>query len=342
MKNIIIQKNCSILETLEKLQKSQLKCLMVVDNQNTLLGTINDGDIRRAILKNAKLNYKIIKYYKKKCFYIKKDQIPLTNLREKFRTLDINLIPVVGKNKKVVDYISRISTKKQTIKKNNKKYEIVIMAGGLGTRLKPYTNILPKPLLPYKNKTIIENVINNFLKYNINKFIISINYKNILIKSFFKELKPNYNVSYLEEKIPLGTAGVLHKLNNKKKIFVVSNCDVVIDLDFNDLMKDHKQSKSDITLVTSIQNSRIPYGVCKIKNDKLENIIEKPEQNYLANAGLYVVNSKIFKLIKKNENLSFVDLIKRAMGKKYKINVYPIHNKSWVDLGQSIDFAREQ
>ncbi len=341
MKNILIKKDCSILETLEKIQKNQLKCLVVVNKQNILLGTINDGDIRRAILKNAKLNYKISKYYKKNCFYLKKDQAHKVNVKEKFKTLDINLIPLVDKNNKVVDYLSSTLKKQRVLKKNFKKYEFVIMAGGLGTRLKPYTNILPKPLLPYKNKTIIENVINNFLKYNIKKFIISINYKNILIKSFFKELRPDYKISYLEEKKPLGTAGVLYKLNNKKN-FIVSNCDVVIDIDFDDLMNYHNQTKSDITLVTSIQNDRIPYGVCKIKNNKLKNIIEKPEKNYLANAGLYAVSGKVFKLIKKNENLSFVNLIKRALRKKLKINIYPIHNNAWVDLGQSIDFAREQ
>ena len=215
------------------------------------------------------------------------------------------------------------------------------MAGGLGTRLKPYTNILPKPLLPYKNKTIIENVINNFLDYGIKKFIVSLNYKNILMKSFFKELKPSYKVSFLEEKKPLGTAGILHKLSKSKRKFIVSNCDVVIDIDYNDLISYHEKSKSDITLVVSVQRDRIPYGVCKIQNNKLQSIIEKPEKNYLANAGLYVVNGKVFKLIKKNENISFVDLIKKSLNKKLNINIYPIPNNAWVDLGQSIDFTRE-
>ncbi len=341
MKNILIKKNITILETLVKLQSSQSKCLIVINDQNVLLGTINDGDVRRAILKSAKLNFKILKYFNKKCYFVRQDKLSQIDVKEKFRKLDINLIPVVDKNKKVIDFIPRSSNKKKILIKKNKKFETVIMAGGLGTRLKPYTNILPKPLLPYKNKTIIENVINNFSNYGIKKFIISLNYKNILVKSFFKELNPNYKVSFLEEKKPLGTAGILFKLSKNKKKFIVSNCDVIIDVDYNDLISYHEKSKFDITLVVSVQNERIPYGVCKTINNKLQSITEKPEKNYLANSGLYVVNGKVFQLIKKNENLSFVDLIKRALNKNFNIGIYPIPSNAWVDLGQSIDFTRE-
>lgn len=341
MKNILIKKNSTILETLVKLQSSQSKCLIVINDQNVLLGTINDGDVRRAILKSAKLNFKILKYFNKKCYFVRKDKLSQIDIKEKFKKLDINLIPVVDKNKKVIDFIPSTFNKKKILIKKNKKFETVIMAGGLGTRLKPYTNILPKPLLPYKNKTIIENVINNFSNYGIKKFIISINYKNILVKSFFKELNPNYKVSFLEEKKPLGTAGILYKLSKNKKKFIVSNCDVIIDVDYNDLISYHEKSKFDITLVVSVQNERIPYGVCKTINNKLQSITEKPEKNYLANSGLYVVNGKVFQLIKKNENLSFVDLIKRALNKNLKIGIYPIPSNAWVDLGQSIDFTRE-
>ena len=166
------------------------------------------------------------------------------------------------------------------------------MAGGLD-RLKPYTNILPKPLLPFRNKTIIENVISKFQDYGLNNFIISLNYKNILIKSFFKELNPKFKVSFLEENKPLGTAGVLYKLKNRNKKYIISNCDVIFDVDYNDIINFHESKKFDITIVASVQRDiKGPYGVCKIQNNQLQNIIEKPEKNYLANTGLYLVNSK--------------------------------------------------
>lgn len=342
MREILIKTNSTIQDALVKLQNSSLKCLIVTNKKNILLGTINDGDVRRAILKNAKLSSKIVKYYKKNCYFIRYREISKINTSEKLKKLKINLIPIVDKNKKVIDYVADNVNLTNPSSKNNKKIEVIIMAGGLGTRLKPYTNILPKPLLPFRNKTIIENVISKFTTNGLDKFIISLNYKNILIKSFFKELNPNFKVSFLEENKPLGTAGVLYKLKNKNRNYIISNCDVIFDIDHNDLIKFHEKKKFDITLVASVQKDKIPYGVCKVQNNRLQNIVEKPEKNYLANTGLYLVNSKVFKLIKKNDNVSFVDLINKAVSKKMNIGVYPIPSNAWIDLGQSIDFMRKK
>ena len=342
MKDILIQANSTIQETLVKLQSSSLKCLIVVSKKKILLGTINDGDVRRAILNNAKLKNKIAKYYTKKCYYINDSQLPKIDTTEKLKKLKINIIPIVDKNKKIINYIADDINQKNVFLKKNKDIETIIMAGGLGTRLKPYTNVLPKPLLPFRNKTIIENVISKFTNYGLSKFLISLNYKNILVKAFFKELSPKFKVSFLEEDKPLGTAGVLYKLKNKNKKYIISNCDVIFDIDYNYLINFHEKKKFDITLVASVQRDRIPYGVCKVKNNYLQNIIEKPEKNYLANTGLYLVNSKVFKLIKRNENTSFVDLINKAVSKKMNIGVYPIPSNAWIDLGQSIDFMRKK
>ena len=147
MKDILIKINNTIQETLVKLQSSQLKCLIVVNKKNILLGTINDGDVRRAILKNAKLGFKIAKYFRKNCYFIKYSQLPKINTAEKLKKLKINLIPIVDNNKKVIDYVADQIEGKNLFLKNNKEIETIIMAGGLGTRLKPYTNVLPKPLL---------------------------------------------------------------------------------------------------------------------------------------------------------------------------------------------------
>ncbi len=342
MKDILIKTNSTIQETLVKLQNTSLKCLIVINKKKALLGTINDGDVRRAILKNAKLNFKIAKYYKKDCYFIRSNELSKISTSEKLKKLKINLIPIVDKNKKVIDYVADNFSEKNISQERNKKIETIIMAGGLGTRLKPYTNILPKPLLPFKGKTIIEHVIDKFTNYGLNKFIVSLNYKNIIVKAFFKELNPKFNVSFLEENKPLGTAGVLFKLKNKNKKYLVSNCDVILDIDYNFLINFHEKKNFDITLVASAQKDRIPYGVCKVQNNKLQNIIEKPEKNYLANTGLYLINSKVFKLIKNNENISFVDLINKAVAKKMKIGVYPVPSNAWLDLGQSADFLRKE
>jgi dTDP-glucose pyrophosphorylase len=345
MKDIFIYKQNTIFETLEKLQKVGSQCLVVVNKNNLLLGTISDGDLRKAILKNNNLNSKIEKFYNKHCYKIKKTDTSIKEFSSKMKnyTSELNslhVIPIVDKKNKVVDLIH------QDVGNNMsshllKNLEVVIMAGGLGTRLRPYTNILPKPLIPYNDKTIIENIIDNFLKFNLKNFYISINYKNYLISSFFKELNPKYKIKFLYEKKPLGTAGVLQKLkNNKEKLFIVTNCDSLIDINLIDLVNFHRQKKYDLTIVSSSEIYKIPYGVCKIVNNKLSNIIEKPQSDFLANTGFYLVNSKIFDLIKKNESLSFVDLIKLSLKKRKKIGVFPISSNNWKDLGQSISFKK--
>tara|TARA_B100000035_G_scaffold304859_1_gene305055 strand:+ start:468 stop:1496 length:1029 start_codon:yes stop_codon:yes gene_type:complete len=340
MKNILITTNTTIKETLGKLQKSSLKCLIVINQKKILLGTINDGDIRRALLKKAKTSFTIKNYYQRNCYYIKENQINNIDIKNKFKKLDINIIPIVNNDNKVISYVSQKLKNKKISK--TKKVETVIMAGGLGSRLRPYTNILPKPLLPFKGKTIIENVIERFTDYGLNKFTISLNYKNILIKSFFKELKPKYNLTFLEESRPLGTAGILYKLRNKNKVYLISNCDVILNIDYIKLLKFHETEKFDITVAVSLEKDKIPYGVCEVKENKLKKIIEKPQKNYLANTGVYVVKSEIFNLIKKNENISFVNLIEKALSKNFKLGVFRVHSKTWIDLGQSVEFNRKK
>ena len=337
---VLINPKETLFRALEILQIKSIKCLIVVNNKNRLLGTINDGDIRRAILKGSNIKSTIVNTYKKKCYYIVKTAKTIDENRIfKKAKLEIELIPVVDRKKIVLSYLSK--NKKETNRKKSKfnNIKIIIMAGGLGTRLKPYTNIIPKPLLPYNGNTIIESVIETFTKFGFNKFLVSLNYKNILMKSFFQELKPNYDVSFLQEKKPLGTAGILRKLyskNNKK--YLVTNCDTILDADYEDLINYHNKSKNDLTIAASTKKNKIPYGVCYIHNNKLKKIDEKPENFYLANVGVYLVSSNVLNLIAKNKPTSFVDFINKLLLKKKKIGIFPIAEKSWTDLGQTVEF----
>ena len=261
--------NKRLIDVITKLQETSEKCLIVVNKNKKLLGTITDGDIRRAILKNAKLNDQIKKYYKKKCYFIKSQTVKNVDSRNIFSNSLMDVIPVINKKKIVIDYISR-KQKKNILEKKFKDIQVVIMAGGFGTRLLPYTNILPKPLLHYKGKTLLENIIEKFNNFGLNNFKISIFYKSELIKSFFKELKPKYKVSFLQEKKPLGTAGILKKLQDNKKTYIITNCDSLFDIDVNDLLNYHSNKKYDLTVVGCIKSQKIPYGVCKIVNNKLK------------------------------------------------------------------------
>ena len=335
MKNIFVFENSNIHEVMKKLQKTGERCLVVVNKNKRLLGTINDGDIRRAILNQTSTSASIKNIYEKKCIYVQNKKFEIEKILKIIKSKKIDLVPVLNNNKIVINYLTLKEIEGLTSPKKIA-IDVIIMAGGRGTRLKPFTHILPKPLIPLKDKTVIEKIIDNFRKFGVKKFIISINYKSKIIKSFFDELNPNYKYKFIEEKKSLGTAGSLGYLQNKiKKDYFITNCDTLMDFDYNEAYKVHKENKNDITVVVSSKKFTIPYGVCKInKSGLLNSIQEKPSQHSLINTGMYVVNNQIFRLIKKSKFLNFTDLILLARKKNKKVGIYPISERSWLDVGQ--------
>ena len=190
--------------------------------------------------------------------------------------------------------------------------------------------------MPIGEKPIIELIIDKFAEYGCKEFYLSVNYKANLIKAYFSDLEHNYRVNYIQEVKPLGTAGSLHLLKDKiKDTFYVSNCDILIEADYAGILKFHKDNKNKITLVSSMKHHTIPYGVIEISNDGiLKGIKEKPEYDFLANTGMYVLESETLRDIPKNKFYHITDLINDYMKKGEKIGVYPISEKSWLDMGQ--------
>ena len=214
------------------------------------------------------------------------------------------------------------------------------MAGGRGLRLKPFTDIVPKPLVPINGISMIEHILINFRNFGFRNFIISLNYKSNLIRTFFSFLKKKYKISFLKENKPLGTAGIIKKIKLKKeKNFFVINCDTILKCDYLSLYNFHMKKKNKLTLVASQQTNSIPYGVCKLnKVQDLKKIIEKPSNSILVNTGCYVVNSSILKYIKKNEAIDMNELIQKLLNKKIKIGVFPVQKGAWSDFGKLTDF----
>ena len=214
------------------------------------------------------------------------------------------------------------------------------MAGGKGTRLDPVTKVLPKPLIPIGDKSIIKIIIDRFCEYGIKKFYITLNYKSRMIKAFFEDLnsslKSKYNIVYIDEIKPLGTGGSLKLLQNKiQGPFFVSNTDILIEADYSEILKFHIENKNDITLVASIKNFDIPYGVCEIENGgTLLKIREKPEFSFLVNTGMYIVNSDMIRIIPRNQLYHLTHLMEDVKARKGKVGVYPISDKSWIDIGE--------
>ena len=217
-----VRKNKSIEQAMQIQKDNSLKCLIVVDFKDKFLGTISDGDIRNAILKKIKLSEKIEKIFNKSPYFYYENKYDLKKIKKNLNDQSYPYVPIINKNRKIINIIDlNFFGKKEEVKKIN--LPVVIMAGGYGTRLRPSTNILPKPLIPLQGKAIIEHIIDEFKPYNIKKYYISLNYKSILVKAFFSELKKSVNVNFLNEKKPLGTAGSLNFLLKKKNKRIYSN-----------------------------------------------------------------------------------------------------------------------
>lgn len=338
-KNFTILINQPIRLALEKINKSGLRSIIVINNKNKMRGIVTDGDIRRAILKGIKLNEKINKIYNFNPTFVTEKKINNENLKNIFLNKKVDIIPIVD-DKKKLKRIIKINDffYNKTNLANSKKNPIVLMAGGLGTRLSPFTNILPKALLPLNGKPIIDHILQRFFDQKYSNFYLCLRHQAEIIKAYLKKNK-NSKVNYINEKKPLGTAGALRLLKNKINTdFFLSNCDVLFDVNFDDILLFHKKNKNDITLVASEKEYKIQYGVCKLnKSGHLINMVEKPTFDYLVNVGLYLMSNKILKIIP-NSYFDLPDLIRLAKKKNYKISVYIISNKSWLDVGQWEDF----
>lgn len=317
-KNLFIFENQSIRNALEKINKSGLKSIIVVNRKNRFKGIISDGDVRRAILKKINLNDKVKKIYNRHSIFVYDNNYDNEKIKKIFLSKRIDIIPVISKKKELLDIIKvfDILDEKKTPPKKN--IPIILMAGGLGKRLAPFTNFLPKALFPLNNKPILEQIILSFYNYKYNNFFLCLNYKSEIIKSYLIK-KKNFNIKYINEIKPLGTCGALRFLKNKiKSDFFLTNCDVLFDVNYDDIYNFHKKSKNHITIVASEKEYQLQYGVCNLtKSGKLIKILEKPSFDYIINAGLYVMDMKILNLIPKKK-YDVPELIQTAVKKNIK------------------------
>jgi len=332
----ILKESHSVRDAMKLASKHGKKSLVVVNDSEKYIGILSDGDIRRFILSGGNLDSKVIDACNKNSFFVFEKKYKKEDIKDIFMKEEFDLIAVLDKNKKVVNLIEFRDVFDTSKKRKKIDLPIVIMAGGKGTRLAPFTDVLPKPLIPIGDKTIIERIIDTFVEFGGNEFFLSINFKSKIIKAFFEELNPKYSLKYILEDKPLGTAGSLSLLKkNKFNNIIVCNCDVLFQIDCTALIEQHISSNSDITLVASTKEVMVPYGNCKLNKDgTLKEIKEKPKFDFLINAGLYVLNKKALNLIPENQYMDITTLITRLLKKNKKVSIFPINEEQWVDIGQ--------
>jgi dTDP-glucose pyrophosphorylase len=330
LKKIIISQDCTILEAINNLNRSELKIILIVDKSKKFVGIITDGDIRRAFSSGYKINSSIRHIVNKKFFFVK-SILDLNSVSSRELNVFIH-IPIVKNNKIYGLYAQNFSS--NIIKKNNKEH-VIIMAGGYGKRLGALTNKCPKALLKFNNKPLLQHIIeyikkNNFCNIQISVFFLKKMVKNFILKKNYLDLKFNF----IEEQYPMGTIGSIGLIKKISNNFIVLNCDVITDVDLSELLKSHKKNKSILTIGVKHFQYRNPYGVIISKNNKFISFKEKPEFNFTINAGIYVFNKKIISIINKLNLKNIEDLITALKNKNYKILTYPIF-ENWHDLGQS-------
>tara|TARA_Y100001935_G_scaffold254873_1_gene265425 strand:+ start:775 stop:1839 length:1065 start_codon:yes stop_codon:yes gene_type:complete len=341
LKKIIISKDATINQSLDLLDKTGKGCLLIVNKNGILIGTITDGDIRRQLLEGKSINNKINGIYNEHPKHILEKFFTKEKALKIILESKINLLPIINDTGLLVNYLTIddvLTEKKKNVGKIN--LPVIIMAGGKGSRLKPFTNVLPKPLLPINKKTIFEHIVHQFEKIGCEEFYLTLNYRSNLMKAYIDDLSPGYKVYYAEEKKPLGTAGGLKLLNEKfsEPIFV-TNCDIIIKTDYYKFLKFHEKGKFDLSLIAAAKNYKIPYGTCEIDtNGLLTSINEKPIYNFLTNTGLYILNPYVLEYIPEDTFFHITHLISALIKDGKKVGVYPVSDDSWLDVGQWKDY----
>lgn len=342
--SLFFSKSGTIKDALKLISKTGEKCLIIVDENRSLLGTLSDGDLRKAILKGSTIRDNVESVYQKSPTFLVQgeysdEQAKIIFLKNKF-----DLIPVIDREGIVVDVLlwGKLFSNGKKTKRQKLDVPVVIMAGGKGTRLEPFTKVLPKPLVPIHEKPVIEHIIERFTDVGVREFVLTVNYKAQIMKAFFDELSPDYSVEFLEEKKPLGTAGSLKFLGEKfNGPFFVTNCDIIIESDYSSIYEFHINNNYDITLVASTKEYIIPYGTCELNGDgHLSHINEKPKFDFLVNTGLYILNHDVLNLIPENKLYHITHLIEDAQKSGKRIGVYPIDDDAWIDVGQWAEYKK--
>lgn len=331
LESICVGETTSLRSALERLVDTGLQVLLVTDKNQRLLGILTDGDVRRALLRDVELSEPVANV-------VNRDFVSLRDLESSkaqrlLRTSKFNHLPILDDEGRVVDLVvadtGHVSTPR------SKDIPIVITAGGRGTRLSPLTRILPKALIPVGDGTMLDKIMSNFAEQGFSAFKVIINYRRDLIKSYYAETDPPYVLDFVEERHYLGTAGGLHLLRESvNDTFIFSNCDVIAQIDYQNLLDWHKEHKAHLTVLGVQKQIDIPHGVIRIdENDFVRDIDEKPALRYLIMSGIYVIEPAVLDLVPDEKPLDMDQLIHLLRDRNLRVACYPIES-GWFDMGQ--------
>jgi dTDP-glucose pyrophosphorylase len=337
--DLIVNEQITIREVLEKLDINTKGTVIVVDKDNKLLGTVTDGDIRRALLRGMTIGEKITSVYHKDCYFFIQGEYCESQVKKIFNDHQVRVIPIVDKNMIVQGVLD--NKEFHILRNHDEETPILIMAGGLGSRLKPLTDDIPKPMLKVGNKPILQTIIEQFRDMGYKKFLISVNYKADVIESYFKDGKDmGINITYIRESKRLGTAGAI-KLAEKyiDRPFFVINGDILTSVNFNNMMDFHRKNEFAITIGSRSFELQVPYGVLNMDELSVSSLVEKPVYTYFVSGGVYVLNPSVIDYIPCDEYFDITKLIDTQLKSNQKVGSFPIH-EYWMDIGKLEDYHK--
>ena len=331
VEELFIEPTATVLETLRKLDETGQRILFIAP-EGQLKAVITDGDIRKFFLRGGTPDQTVdnaANYHPL--------SLPVSERGKARKMLQkhcIDALPILNKRGVITDIV--FARGEDVDNRKRADIPVVMMAGGLGTRLYPYTKILPKPLIPVGEQPIAELIMDRFRDFGCHDFTMIVNYKRGMIKSYFGELEKDYTVNFADEDVFMGTGGGLCLLKGKMKSpFFFTNCDTLLDVDFGDIYEYHKAHGNLVTMVCAFKHYTVPYGVVELGEDGgIAAMREKPELDFLTNTGVYVVEPRVVEEMRDGEKIGFPDVIERYRAAGEKVGVYPISESSWMDMGQ--------
>lgn len=332
----------SIVQALKAMDELKVKLLLVFEGKK-FISILTIGDIQRAIIAGVELTCPISKIIDTNKKFVQPSE-SIENVKNKMMRLRAECMPVVDSDGNLVDvfFWKELFGKENSVTREKIDLPVVIMAGGKGTRLKPITNVIPKPLVPVGDKTILEEIMDQFEGIGCKQFYMSVNYKSDMMRFYLDQLEHSYNIEFFEESKPMGTVGSVSLLKGKINTpFFVSNCDIMIDQDYRDVYDYHKANNNDITIVTAVKSIRIPYGVIETgENGLMTGMKEKPEKTYMINTGVYVLNPELIDEIPENTFFHITDLMEKVKDRGGRVGCFPVSEGAWRDMGEWPEYLK--
>lgn len=328
--------NLTVFQAMQRIDANEHGILIITSPSDKLIGSLSDGDVRRYLLSGGRLEDNVTLATNKhlKTAYSYDEAVSL------FHKKNYIAIPLVDENRNIVSIY--LGNERTELPKPPIHIPVVINAGGKGTRLEPYTKILPKPLIPVGELPIIEHIMRRFQEYDCQEFHIIVNYKKQIMKGYFAENEGKYNIIWHEEEKMLGTGGGLTLLKGKiHETFFFTNCDNLLMSDYDSVIRFHKKNQNIVTMICAYKNIQIPYGVVEMgMNGSIEEMKEKPQFSFLTNTGIYVVEPEVLEDMEDGIAIGFPDVVGMQIAKGRNVAVYPVSENEWLDMGQLPELER--